>query len=139
MLVERPDGKGKCLHQVVPFPATSWAPDWLPYTGVGDDQWQDCELSADVWLSPGEAGAVMGRINHVGTGYGFIPKGYFLQLGDHGRCRLVVIRGRPDRMQAAGDAEQQALIRAGKDDGEGGNKVLGSIPLQTIAPNRWHI
>jgi galactosylceramidase len=137
-IVDRPDKKGKCLRQVVPIPTISWAPDWLPYTILGDDQWEDYEVSADVYLNPGDSAGVMGRINNVGTGYGFIPKGYFLQLGDDGQCRLVVIRGKKDKKNPAGDAEQQVLIKAGKDDGEGGERVLGAVPLPNIGPDQWH-
>lgn len=136
-ITDRPDKNGKCLRQTVPIPTISWAPDWLPFTILGDDQWQDYEVSADVYLNPGDSAAVMGRINHVGTGYGFIPKGYFLQLGDDGQCRLVVIRGKKEK-QAVGDAEQQALLKAGKDDSEGGEKELGSVQLANIGSNQWH-
>ena len=122
-IAERPDHKGKCMRQVVPIPTISWAPDWLPYTIIGDDQWGDYEVSADIYLNPGDSAGVMGRINDVGTGYGFIPKGYFLQLGDDGQCRLVVIRGKKDKKKAVGDAEQQALIKVQKDEGEGGEKL----------------
>jgi galactosylceramidase len=137
-LVGCPDGKGKCLRQVVPVPTISWAPDWLPYTILGDEGWQDYEVSADVYLNPGEAAAVMGRVNHVGTGYGFIPKGYFLQLGADGGLRLVVVRGKKDKKTPVGDAEQEALIKAGKDEGEGGEKVLATARLPNVGPGRWH-
>lgn len=137
-LVDRPDKQGKCIRQVVPIPTISWAPDWLPYTILGDEGWRDYEASADVYLNPGESAGVMGRVNHVGTGYGFIPKGYFLQLGDDGQCRLVVIRGKTEKKKLVGDAEQQALIKAQQDDGEGGEKVLGIVHLPDIGPNRWH-
>jgi len=137
-LVERPDGKGKCLRQVVPQPTISWAPDWLPSTILGDDQWQDYEVSADVYLNPGDSAGVMGRINDVGTGYGFIPKGYFLQLGADGQCRLIVIRGRKDKKKAVGDVEQQALLKAKHDDDEGGEKVLGIVQLPKIGAQQWH-
>lgn len=133
-----PGKQGKCLRQVVPVPTISWAPDWLPYTILGDEQWQDYEVSADVYLNPGESVAVMGRVNHVGSGYGFIPKGYFLQLGDDGGLRLVVVRGKVDKKKPVGDAEQQALIRAGKDEGEGGEKVLATVRLPNVGPGRWH-
>jgi galactosylceramidase len=66
----------------------------------------------------------MGRINHVGTGYGVIPKGYYLELKDTGECRLVTIRGRKDPKELVGDAEQRRLIAAGKFEGEGGELVL---------------
>ena len=137
-IVERPDKKGKCLRQVVPVPTISWAPDWQPYTIIGDEAWQDYEVSADVYLNPSDSAGVMGRINHVGTGYGFIPKGYFLQLSDEGQCRLVVVRGKKDPKKLVGDAEQQALIKAGKDEGEGGEKVLGTVQLPNVSPNQWH-
>ncbi|MBW8782516.1 MAG: galactosylceramidase [Verrucomicrobia bacterium] len=137
-IVDRPDRKGKCLRQVVPAPMISWAPDWLPYTILGDDQWQDYEVGADVYLNPGESAGIMGRINQVGTGFGIIPKGYLLQLGDDGQCRLMVVRGKKDKKKAVGDAEQQALIKAGKDEGEGGEKVLGTVQLSTIGSNQWH-
>lgn len=137
-LVDRPDQKGKCLRQVVPIPTISWAPDWLPYTIIGDENWQDYEVSADIYLNSGDSAAVMGRINHVGTGYGFIPKGYFLQLGADGQCRLVVIRGKKDKKKAVGDAEQQRIIAAQKDEGEGGEKVLGTVTIPGIRPDQWH-
>ncbi len=137
-ITERPDKKGTCLRQVVPVPTISWAPDWLPYTILGDQQWHDYEVSADVYLNPGESAAVMGRINHVGTGFGFIPKGYFLQLGDDGQCSLVVIRGKKEKKKLVGDAEQQALIQAGNDDSEGGGEVLGTVQLPNIRPHQWH-
>jgi galactosylceramidase len=137
-IADRPDGKGQCLRQAVPAPTISWAPDWLPYTILGDDQWHDYQVSADVYLNPGDSAGVMGRINDVGTGYGIIPKGYFLQLGDDGQCRLVVIRGKPDKKKVVGDAEQQAILKAQNDAVQGGEKVLGTIQLPGISPRQWH-
>ena len=62
-----------------------------------------------------------------------------MTLGDDGQCKLVVIRGLKNRKQKPeGDAEQQALILASKDDSAGGEKELGSIQLTNIAPNQWH-
>ena len=137
-IADRPDNQGKCLHQVVPIPTLSWAPDWQPYTILGDTNWQDYEVSADVCLNPGDSAGVMGRVNNVGTGFGIIPKGYFLQLGADGQCRLSVIRGTPARRRAAGDAEQQALVSADKDDSEGGERVLGTVELSSVRSNSWH-
>jgi len=99
----------------------------------------DYEVSADVYLGAGESAAVMGRINDVGTGYGFIPKGYYLQLSNAGQLRLVVVRGKVDKKKLVGDAEQQALIKASHDDGAGGEKELGSKQLEGIASGQWHI
>ena len=137
-LAQRPDKKGKCLRQVVAERPMSWAPGWQPYTILGDDNWKDYEISADVYLNQGDSAGVMGRVNHVGTGYGTIPKGYFLQIGSDGQCRLVVIRGKVEKRRLVGDAEQQALIKAGKDDSEGGEKILGVVKVASISPDSWH-
>jgi len=137
-IAERPDGTGKCLRQVVSIPSLSWAPEWMPYTILGDEEWRDYEVSADVCLNPGDAAGVMGRINNVGTGYGCVPKGYFLELAADGTCRLVAIRGRVAKRTDVGDAEQQALLKSTNDDGEGGEKELGARHLPNIAPGQWH-
>jgi galactosylceramidase len=136
-LAERPDGKGKALRQVVPVRPNSWAPEWQPYTILGDDQWTDYEVSADVYLNPGDSAGVIGRVNEVGWGYGSIPKAYLLELADDGRCRLVVVRGAKSAAPT-GDAEQQALIRARKDYNEGGEKELGVVTLPDVAAKTWH-
>ena len=130
-----PERQGWCLHQAVPVPALSWAPEWKPYTIIGDDAWTDYEVGADVHTGPGESAAVMGRVNDVGSGYGTIPKGYYLQLEDGGRVSLVVVRGKVDKKALVGDAEQQALIKSQRDDGEGGEKVLAT---GTAGGAGWH-
>lgn len=137
-LADRPDHDGQCLRQVVPIPPIAWAPEWMPYSILGDDRWTNYEISADVYLNAGDSAGLMGRVNNVGTGYGCIPKGYFFQVADDGTCRLVAIRGKPDKKKATGDAEQQALLKAGKDDSEGGEKVLATASLATLRPNAWH-
>lgn len=137
-LADCPARKGRCLHQAVPVPTLSWAPDWQPYTIIGDDQWRDYEASADVYLTPGDSAAVMGRVNDVGTGYGFIPKGYFVQMSDSGELRLVVVRGKLDKKKLVGDAEQQAMIKAAHETGEGGEKLLARAQLPNIAAGQWH-
>ena len=137
-LAECPDRKGKCLHQTVPVPTLSWAPDWRPYTILGDDGWQNYEIRTDVYLNPGETAGIVGRINHVGSGWGIVPKGYLFELGADGKCSLNLVRGIKEQNQRTGDAEQQALIKAGKDEAEGGEKDLATIGLSGIKPNTWH-
>jgi hypothetical protein len=66
----------------------SWAPEWMPYTIIGDRTGQDYEVSADIYLDDGGWAGVMGRVNNVGTGYGCVPKGYYLRLGPDGSCAL---------------------------------------------------
>lgn len=126
------------LHQVVSKPAISWAPDWHYYTIIGDSAWRNYEVSADIKLTPGDDAGVMGRICDVGSGYGFIPKGYYLQLNDSGRCQLVVVRGKVDKKKLVGDAEQQAKIKAMNDNSEGGEKILSTTQIEGISAGTWH-
>jgi len=138
-LAERPDKEGRALRQAIPARPISWAPEWKPYTILGDDQWQDYEVAADIWIAPGESAGVMGRVNHIGTGYGCVPKGYYLQLGGDGLCQLVVVRGKKDKKKPVGDAEQQRLIAVQADEAEeGGEKVLGSAQVEAFQTGRWH-
>jgi galactosylceramidase len=137
-VVDRPDKRGKCLRQVVPIPPISWAPEWQPYTILGDDQWQDYDVSADVDLNAGDSAGVMGHMSDVGSGYGSTPKGYFLQLSDNGLARLIAVRGKKNKSIPVGDAEQQALIRAGKKDDVGGEQVLASANIHGVKPGEWH-
>jgi galactosylceramidase len=60
-----------------------------------------------------------------------------LQLADDGRCSLVV-RGKKEKKALVGDAEQQALLGAQRDDSEGGEKVLATVQLPAIGPQQWH-
>ncbi|MCR5433367.1 MAG: galactosylceramidase [Bacteroidaceae bacterium] len=137
-LTPRPDGKGQCIRQTVGEHTLSWAPEWHHYTIVGDSAWRDYEVSADVYLNPGEEAGVMGRLCDVGSGYGIWAKGYYLKLDDQGRCTLVLSRGKPDPKELIGDAEQQALILARKDVEIGGEYTLGTVQVEGVSALQWH-
>lgn len=137
-LVERPDGAGTCLRQQAPIPTISWAPDWQPYTIIGDRAWTDYDTSVDVRLADGDRAAVLARVNHVGTGYGFVPQCYLFEVASDGSCRLGVVRGKENKQELVGDAEQQALIRARADDRPGGEHTLALSARHDIMPQQWH-
>jgi galactosylceramidase len=107
-LANRPDGSGQCLRQVVDQKAQSWAPEWMPYTILGDEQWTDYEVSADVCLDEGGWAGLLGRVNNTGNGYGCNPKGYYLRVDADGHCSLYAStqtkNGDPGRQLAAGQA-----------------------------------
>ncbi len=134
-LTPSPDGAGTCLRQVVPAPTLSWAPDWRPYTIIGDAAWTDYEVGVDVLLEAGQRAALMGRVNHVGTGYGFIPKCYLFELAADGTCRLVSVDGKEDPAELVGDAEQRALITAA--DHRAGGEQLIAEATAAANPGRW--
>lgn len=137
-LTERPDGNGSCIRQTVGEHTLSWAPEWHHYTIVGDSVWNDYEVSADVYLNSGDEAAVMGRVCDVGSGYGIWAKGYYLKLDDHGRCSLVLTRGKLDQKDLIGDAEQQALIKARTNVETGGEYLLDEVVVDGIKPYEWH-
>jgi galactosylceramidase len=116
-VTDRPDGAGKCLRQVVDQKAQSWAPEWSPFTILGDAAWKDYEVSTDMYLDNGGWAGVMGRISNVGGGYGTNPKGYFLRLASDGTWGLFA----PNQQQRNPDG---AELKAGK--------------VENVAQKQWH-
>jgi galactosylceramidase len=137
-IADRPDGKGKCLRQVVAQKPQSWAPEWMPYTIIGDEHWQDYEVSADIFLDDGGWAGVMGRVNNVGDGYGCAPKGYYLRLAADGAYALVAINGKAGEVDLGDKEHQAALLAAGNSSGERGEKQMVSGTIQNFATNQWH-
>lgn len=133
-----PDGNGMALQQVVDLRTNSWAPDWRHYSIIGDREWTDYEVSANVWLKKGDTAGLMGRIEHVGWGYGIIPKGYYMDIDDQGNCQIVISRGKVDKKKLVGDAEQQALIKRLNDMSEGGELILAQTRIKDFSPEAWH-
>ena len=137
-LVPSPDGKGKALQQVVATRTNSWGPDWRHYTIIGDRAWGDYEVSAKVWLKQGDKAGLMGHIENVGTGYGIVPKCYYMDIDDKGNCQLVISRGKKDKRKLVGDAEQQALIKKMNDMSVGGELLLDECKIKDFDPKQWH-
>jgi galactosylceramidase len=139
-VVDRPGGGGRCLRQVVAQKPISWAPEWMPYTIVGDGNWTDYAVSADVLLADDGGAGVMGRINEVGTGYGTAPKAYYLRLMTDGACSLIAVNGKAGP-QELGDKEHQERLRAeaasGK-SGDRGEKGVGGVVVKDFDPAAWH-
>ena len=107
-IADRPDGTGRCLRQVIGQKAQSWAPEWMPYTIIGDRNWGDFEVSADICLDSGGWAGVMGRVNDTGNGYECVPKGYYVRFAADGSCALYAAvqapGARTGRLLAAGNA-----------------------------------
>ena len=137
-LVEAPNHQGFCLRQTVGSHTLSWAPEWHHYTILGDADWQDYEISADIYLNPGDEAGVMGRICDVGSGYGIWAKGYYLKMDDQGKVSLILTRGKRDQKELIGDKEQQAIILARKDVEIGGEYTLAESVVSNISALQWH-
>lgn len=136
-IAERPDKTGKCLCQVIAQKPQSWAPEWMPYTIIGDEHWQDYEVSADIYLDNGGWAGVMGRVNNVGDGYGCAPKGYYLRLATNGVCTLVAINGKAGEVDL-GDKEHQAALLAAGNSGEKGEKQMVAGTAKNFDGHQWH-
>ena len=133
-----PSRDGLCLRQTVGSHTLSWAPEWHHYTILGDADWQDYEISADVYLNPGDEAGVMGRLCDVGSGYGIWAKGYYLKMDDQGKVTLILTRGKLDKKELIGDKEQQAIILARKDVEVGGEYTLDEKEVSGITALQWH-
>ncbi len=131
-------GGGLCIRQTVGSHTLSWAPEWHHYTILGDASWTDYEISADVYMNPGDEAGVMGRLCDVGSGYGVWAKGYYLKMDEQGRVELILTRGKRDQKELIGDKEQQALILARKDVEIGGEYTLDEAVVNGIAACQWH-
>jgi galactosylceramidase len=129
---------GLCLRQTVGSHTLSWAPEWHHYTIIGDRDWTDYEISADVYLNPGDEAGVMGRLCDVGSGYGVWAKGYYLKMDEQGRVELILTRGKRDQKELIGDKEQQAIILARKDVEIGGEYTLAEAVAPSVAVCQWH-
>ena len=116
-IAERPDNKGKCLRQVIGEGSQSWAPEWMPYTILGDRNWKDYEVLADVALNSEGWAGIMGHVIGTGNGYGCKPNGYFMSLSADGTCSLYL--SKQDEKTVPG-----ILLATGK--------------ASNIAPNKWH-
>ncbi len=114
-IADRPDGAGKCLRQVLSSKAQSWAPEWKPYTVLGDRNWRDYEVSADIFLDNGGWAGVMGRVNNTGNGWDGDPDGYYFRVYADGGCALYLanqrIKGSRDRELAWGEARDWRFNR----------------------------
>jgi galactosylceramidase len=139
-LSDRPDGKGHCLRQTVPLKPMSWAPEWLPYTIIGDSAWTDYAVTIDVLLTNEAAAGVMGRVNDVGNGYGCTPKGYYLRVAPDGSYALIAIDGKAGP-QDIGDKENQERLKAeaaaGKPRPQGEQGVATGV-LTNFDRTQWH-
>jgi galactosylceramidase len=107
-IADRPDHKGKCLRQVVEAGSQSWAPEWFPYTILGDKDWKDYDVSSDVYVNNNGWAGVMGRVTATGTGYGCKPSGYYMNISVDGTCSLYVSK------QDEKDNETGTLLAKGK-------------------------
>jgi galactosylceramidase len=108
-IADRPDKAGKCLRQVVDHKVQSWAPEWKPYTVLGDGQWTNYEISADVFFDSGGWAGVMARVIYTGNGWDGNPNGYYARLNSNGSCGVFIanerLKGTRDQELAAGQVK----------------------------------
>ena len=108
-IADRPDHNGHCLKQVVSQKAQSWAPEWMPYTIIGDANWKDYDVTASIYLDNGGWAGVMGRVNNTGNGWDGNPNGYYARLYPDGGCALYVagsqFKGSRDKQLAIGEVK----------------------------------
>ena len=103
-VVDRPDGRGKCLRQVVDRKVEGWVgSEWAPSTVLGDNTWSDYEVSVDVSFDSRGWAGVMGRVTSLDNDS---PKGYYLRLGPDGAWGMYAMVG--------GSKDDGRLLHAGQ-------------------------
>ena len=138
-VVDRPDGRGGCLRQVVPSKGIEWHyhGNPAPYTIMGDGRWRDYEVEVDTLLGgPGYA-AVYGRVTKVST-KDEPPAGYWLSVDEQGNWKLnrqadVLKSGKArfesDRWQRIGlrfSEDRITVLINGKEQGSATDATYGS-------------
>lgn len=105
--------EGRCLHQAITEVPVPWAATPEPYTLMGNAQWTDYNVSADVQVPAKGAVRLMGRIDSADT---FVeekargPSGYVLSLQADGAWQLISrIFNKPDIVMAKGTGTVQPL------------------------------
>jgi galactosylceramidase len=96
---------------VVDHKAQSWAPEWKPYTILGDAQWTDYEINSDIFFDDGGWAGVMGRVNNTGNGWEDDPDGYYARLNSDGICAIYIAS------QRIKDKTRDRQISGGKVEG----------------------
>lgn len=115
-IAERSDNKGKCIRQVMSETPQAWAPEWMPYTIIGDANWSDYEVSADLYIENQGAAGIMGRVNATGRGYGCQPNAYYMIVSAQGDCGLYMVT----------------------EDMKVNPKLLASQKVANVKANQWH-
>ena len=84
--------EGQCLRQAITEERIPWAAAPEPYTLMGNAEWADYDVSADVQVPAKGVATLMGQINSADT---FVeemakgPSGYVLSLEAHGTWQLI--------------------------------------------------
>jgi len=77
----RSDRQGQCLRQVLTRTGIRWTAEWSPYTLIGDSEWTDYDVTADVLVETNNGNAfVMGRVGKLPGFSDAIPRCYWLAL-----------------------------------------------------------
>lgn len=136
----RPDG-GRCLRQQVHRPGIDWAKASYAYTVIGDDRWNDIEVSVEASFEglPDEPQAhgerfvgVLARWHPGATWLHFTtpqPAGYCLRLYEDGRWELTTARRilAHGATAAPGDRWRHLRLRCV------GGSITASLDGQTLA------
>ena len=128
--------EGRCLRQAITEEPVPWAATPEPYTLMGNAQWGDYNVSADVQVPAKGVATLMGRIDSADT---FVeekakgPSGYVLSLEADGAWQLISrIFNKPDVMLAKGTATVQPLSWHHLELSFAGRKITAALDGQRL-------
>ena len=90
-VVNRGDGKGKALRQVLEKPGIEWCPNPFPQSFCGEVSWDDYAIGAEVFIEQSGFISLFGRISGAGWSADF-PQGYGLKVSDSGNWELLAAK-----------------------------------------------
>ncbi len=122
-VVQRADQKGNALRQVILNNGIEWQKNAFPETFLGDLQWKNYEVSADVLVEKSGFASLFGRVGRIEENEN-PPWGFWLKADTTGKWELAT-------------RQEKVVIKDGKEQ-KGGEQVMlasGEVPF---ASDVWH-
>ena len=122
-VVRRADQKGNALRQVVLTDGIVWDKNPYPETFIGDTQWKNYEISADVLVEKSGFASLFGRVGRIEQNEN-PPWGFWLKVDTTGKWELAT-------------RQEKDVVKGGKVK-KGGEQIIlasGEVPF---AADVWH-
>ena len=87
-VVNRTDGEGRCLRQLITEEGIKWAVNPYPETFIGNTNWTDYEVSSDVYIEKSGFVSIFGRLGNKRSWEAGQPNGYWLKVDHNGNWQL---------------------------------------------------
>ena len=122
-VVQRSDGKGKALRQVIMKKGIEWQKNAFPESILGDLKWKNYEVSVDVFVENSGFTSLFGRVGKIDK-EGNPPWGFWLKADTAGKWELAT-------RQVSDEAKVEKKKSVGK-------QVILASGDASFAADTWH-